>query len=112
MGMETRQWRTNWFNGHDDTRLSAMKLLFANVKSMVHQDYRSVDGQIHYGKCGVALIIAVTSGKKRILERWQGWIACCAIVQRINRWRYPEAKQQRVDIARAIVHKPTIIVGR
>lgn len=102
-----------WFNGHDITRLSKYEIPFLRRQiGMVHQDYRLLTDRTVVENVALPLIIAGMHPKDANTRA----MASLDRVGLRNKAHYlpPQisgGEQQRVDIARAIVHKPQLLLA-
>lgn len=113
MGMERASTGQIWFNGHDITRLSHYELPFLRRQiGMVHQDYRLLTDRTILDN--VALPLIILGMNKAIVER-EARIALerVGLADKANYrpLHLSGGEQQRVDIARAIVHRPTLLLA-
>ncbi|QLB13714.1 cell division ATP-binding protein FtsE [Bisgaardia hudsonensis] len=113
MGMERANGGRIWFNGHDITRLSRYEIPFLRRQiGMVHQDYRLLPDKSIIENVALPLIIAGIHPK-------EADVRALAALERVGlRERAKHlpsylsgGEQQRVDIARAIVHKPQLLLA-
>ncbi|MFD0965714.1 cell division ATP-binding protein FtsE [Seminibacterium arietis] len=113
MGMEKANGGRIWFNGHDITRLSSIEISFLRRQiGMVHQDYRLLPHLPIVENVSLPLIIAGMSMKEALPR-------ALAALDRVGLRDYANhlpvylsgGEQQRVDIARAIVHKPQLLLA-
>ena len=113
MGIERANGGQIWFNGHDITRLSSYEIPFLRRQiGMVHQDYRLLVDRSIVDNVALPLIIAGIHPK-------EAEIRALASLDRVGlRDRAHHlpvhlsgGEQQRVDIARAIVHKPQLLLA-
>ena len=113
MGMENANAGNIWFNGHDITRLSKYEIPFLRRQiGMVHQDYRLLTDRTAVENVALPLIIAGMHPKE---AHTRALVALDRVGLR-NKADYlpPQisgGEQQRVDIARAIVHKPQLLLA-
>ncbi|QEH17242.1 cell division ATP-binding protein FtsE [Histophilus somni] len=113
MGMERANGGKIWFNGHNITRLSKYEIPFLRRQiGMVHQDYRLITEHTIAENVALPLIISGIHPKEaetRVLA------ALDRVGLRERAKHYPVylsgGEQQRVDIARAIVHKPQLLLA-
>ena len=113
MGMERANGGSIWFNGHDITRLSAYEIPFLRRQiGMVHQDYRLLPDRSVLDNVALPLIIAGATPK----EAQSRALASLDRVGLRDRAHHLPAhlsggEQQRVDIARATVHRPQLLLA-
>ena len=113
MGMERANGGQIWFNGHDITRLSRYEIPFLRRQiGMVHQDYRLLTDRTIAENVALPLIIAGLHPKE---AHSRALAALDRVGLRDRAAHQPVAlsggEQQRVDIARAIVHKPQLLLA-
>ncbi|MDY4593449.1 MAG: cell division ATP-binding protein FtsE [[Pasteurella] aerogenes] len=113
MGMERANGGQIWFNGHDITRLSRYEIPFLRRQiGMVHQDYRLLRDRTIAENVALPLIIAGLHPKE---AHSRALAALDRVGLRDRAAHQPVAlsggEQQRVDIARAIVHKPQLLLA-
>ncbi|MFY1027378.1 cell division ATP-binding protein FtsE [Actinobacillus seminis] len=113
MGMERANGGQIWFNGHDITRLSRYEVPFLRRQiGMVHQDYRLLTDRSITENVALPLIIAGLHPKE---AHSRALAALDRVGLRDRATDQPVAlsggEQQRVDIARAIVHKPQLLLA-
>ncbi|MFZ7173913.1 cell division ATP-binding protein FtsE [[Pasteurella] aerogenes] len=113
MGMERANGGQIWFNGHDITRLSRYEVPFLRRQiGMVHQDYRLLADRSIAENVALPLIIAGMHPKE---AHSRALVALDRVGLRDRATHQPVAlsggEQQRVDIARAIVHKPQLLLA-
>ena len=113
MGMERANGGQIWFNGHDITRLSRHEVPFLRRQiGMVHQDYRLLSDRSVLDNVALPLII----GGQHPKDANSRALAALDRVGLRDRAHHSTAhlsggEQQRVDIARAIVHKPQLLLA-
>lgn len=113
MGMERANGGQIWFNGHDITRLAAHEIPFLRRQiGMVHQDYRLLADCSIVDNVALPLIIAgmhPNEAESRALAT----LDCVGLRDCANHLpvHLSGGEQQRVDIARAIVHKPQLLLA-
>ncbi|AAU36615.1 MULTISPECIES: cell division ATP-binding protein FtsE [Basfia] len=113
MGMERANGGQIWFNGHDITRLSPYEIPFLRRQiGMVHQDYRLLPERSVVDN--VALPLIITGFHPKDAEKYA--LAALDRVGLRDRANYlpvhlSGGEQQRVDIARAVVHKPQLLLA-
>lgn len=113
MGIERANGGKIWFNGHDITRLAKHEIPFLRRQiGMVHQDYRLLSDRSVLDNVSLPLIISGMHPNE-IKRR-----ACAALdrVGLLNRANHlpvylSGGEQQRVDIARAIVNRPQLLLA-
>ncbi|CAM3904678.1 cell division ATP-binding protein FtsE [Avibacterium gallinarum] len=113
MGMERANGGQIWFNGHDITRLSKHELPFLRRQiGMVHQDYRLLADRCIVDNVALPLIIAGIHPKEA-QSRALAALDRVGLRDRANHLpiHLSGGEQQRVDIARAIVHKPQLLLA-
>ena len=113
MGMEKANAGNIWFNGHDITRLSKYEIPFLRRQiGMVHQDYRLLTDRSVAENVALPLIIAGMNPKE---APTRALVALDRVGLRSKANYMPPqisgGEQQRVDIARAIVHKPQLLLA-
>ena len=113
MGMEKANAGNIWFNGHDITRLSKYEIPFLRRQiGMVHQDYRLLTDRSVAENVALPLIIAGMNPKE---AHTRALVALDRVGLRSKANYMPPqisgGEQQRVDIARAIVHKPQLLLA-
>lgn len=113
MGMERANGGQIWFNGHDITRLSRYEIPFLRRQiGMVHQDYRLLTDRTIAENVALPLIIAGLHPKE---AHSRALAALDRVGLRDRAAHQPVAlsggEQQRVDISRAIVHKPQLLLA-
>lgn len=113
MGMERANGGQIWFNGHDITRLSHYELPFLRRQiGMVHQDYRLLPDRSVADNVALPLIISGMH-PKIARERALSSLDRVGLYDRANHQpvHLSGGEQQRVDIARAVVHKPQLLLA-
>ena len=100
-------------NGHDITRLSKYEIPFLRRQiGMVHQDYRLLTDRCVAENVALPLIIAGMNPKE---AHTRALVALDRVGLRSKANYMPPqisgGEQQRVDIARAIVHKPQLLLA-
>ncbi|HBO37543.1 MAG TPA: cell division ATP-binding protein FtsE [Pasteurellaceae bacterium] len=113
MGMERANGGQIWFNGHDITRLSHYEIPFLRRQiGMVHQDYRLLPDRSVLDNVALPLIIAGMH-PKTASERALAALDCVGLYERANHLpvHLSGGEQQRVDIARAVVHRPQLLLA-
>lgn len=101
------------FNGYDITRLSVHELPFLRRQiGMVHQDNRLLTDRTILDN--VALPLIIQGENQQIVER-EARLALFRVGLEGKEQYFPHhlsgGEQQRVDIARAIVHRPTVLLA-
>lgn len=113
MGMERANGGQIFFNGHDITRLPAYDIPFLRRQiGMVHQDYRLLPDRSAVDNVALPLIIAGMAPKKAS----ELALSALDLVGLYDKAHYlpihlSGGEQQRVDIARAVVHKPQLLLA-
>ncbi|WP_439257348.1 cell division ATP-binding protein FtsE [Lonepinella sp. BR2271] len=113
MGMERVNGGEIWFNGHKISRLSSHELPFLRRQiGMVHQDYRLLPDRSILDNVALPLIIAGMH-PKTAKERALAMLDRVGLYDRANHQplHLSGGEQQRVDIARAVVHKPQLLLA-
>ncbi|MDO4627087.1 MAG: cell division ATP-binding protein FtsE [Pasteurellaceae bacterium] len=113
MGMECANGGKIWFNGHEITRLSPYEVPFLRRQiGMVHQDYRLLPDRSVLDNVALPLIIAGTH-PKLANERALSALDMVGLYDRANHspTNLSGGEQQRVDIARAVVRKPQLLLA-
>lgn len=113
MGIEQANGGQIKFNGHDITRLSDRELPFLRRQiGMVHQNYRLLTDRTILDN--VALPLIIMGMNKAVVER-EARIALerVGLEHKANflPLQLSGGEQQRVDIARAIVHRPQLLLA-
>lgn len=113
MGIERANGGQIVFNGHDITRLASHELPFLRRQiGMVHQDYRLLTDRTILDN--VALPLIIQGLNQQIVER-EARLALerVGLAHKANYLplHLSGGEQQRVDIARAIVHRPTVLLA-
>ncbi|TYA50769.1 cell division ATP-binding protein FtsE [Aggregatibacter actinomycetemcomitans] len=113
MGMERANGGQIWFNGHDITRLSRHEVPFLRRQiGMVHQDYRLLPDRSVLDNVALPLIIA-GQHPKDAHSRALAALDRVGLRDRANHLpaHLSGGEQQRIDIARAVVHKPQLLLA-
>lgn len=113
MGIERANGGQILFNGHDITRLSVHELPFLRRQiGMVHQDYRLLTDRTILDNVALPLIIQGFSEKEAEREARLA-LEKVHLEKRANHFplHLSGGEQQRVDIARAIVHRPQLLLA-
>lgn len=113
MGMERANGGQILFNGHDITRLSKYEIPFLRRQiGMVHQDYRLLSNRSVLDNVALPLIIM---GQSRKEANSRALASLDRVGLRDHAHYLPSSlsggEQQRVDIARATVHKPQLLLA-
>lgn len=113
LGMERANGGQIWFNGHNITRLSKRELPFLRRQiGMVHQDYRLLSDRSIVDNVALPLIITGLPPKAAI-SRALAALDSVGLRDKANHLPLylSGGEQQGVDIARAIVHKPQLLLA-
>ncbi|KOE70265.1 cell division ATP-binding protein FtsE [Aggregatibacter actinomycetemcomitans serotype f str. D18P1] len=113
MGMERANGGQIWFNGHDITRLSRHEVPFLRRQiGMVHQDYRLLPDRSVLDNVALPLIIA-GQHLKDANSRALAALDRVGLRDRANHLpaHLSGGEQQRIDIVRAVVHKPQLLLA-
>lgn len=113
IGIERANGGQIWFNGHDITRLSSYEIPFLRRQiGMVHQDYRLLVDRSIVDNVALPLIIAGIHPKEAEIRALAS-LDRVGLRDRANHLpvHLSGGEQQRVDIARAIVHKPQLLLA-
>ncbi|OBX04858.1 cell division ATP-binding protein FtsE [Gallibacterium genomosp. 3] len=113
LGIERANGGNIWFNGHDITRLSASEMPYLRRQiGMVHQDYRLLTSYTVLDNVGLPLVINGMHPSE-VKRRASAALDRVGLFHRAN--YYPQqlsgGEQQRIDIARAIVNKPQLLLA-
>lgn len=113
MGIERANGGKIWFNGHDITRLSPYEIPFLRRQiGMVHQDYRLLSDRSVLDNVALPLIISGMHPHE-IKRRASAALDRVGLLNRANHLPayLSGGEQQRVDIARAIVNRPQLLLA-
>ena len=113
MGVERANGGQIWFNGHDITRLTHYEIPFLRRQiGMVHQDYRLLPDRSVVDNVALPLIITGMH-PKTANERALAALDRVGLRDRANYLpiHLSGGEQQRVDIARSVVHKPQLLLA-
>lgn len=113
MGVERANGGQIWFNGHDITRLTHYEIPFLRRQiGMVHQDYRLLPDCSVVDNVALPLIITGMH-PKTANERALAALDRVGLRDRANYLpiHLSGGEQQRVDIARSVVHKPQLLLA-
>lgn len=113
MGIERANGGQIIFNGHDITRLNPVELPFLRRQiGMVHQDYRLLSDRSVLDNVALPLIIA-GQHPKDANSRALAALDRVGLRDRANHLpaHLSGGEQQRIDIARAVVHKPQLLLA-
>ncbi|MFC0308718.1 cell division ATP-binding protein FtsE [Gallibacterium trehalosifermentans] len=113
LGIERANGGNIWFNGHDITRLSASEMPYLRRQiGMVHQDYRLLTSYTVLDNVGLPLVINGMHPSE-VKRRASAALDRVGLFHRAD--YYPQqlsgGEQQRIDIARAIVNKPQLLLA-
>lgn len=113
MGMERANGGQIYFNGHDITRLSRYETPFLRRQiGMVHQDYHLLTDMSVLDNVALPLIV-MGAHPKDANSRALAALDRVGLRERASHLpaHLSGGEQQRVDIARAIVHKPQLLLA-
>ena len=113
MGVERANGGQIWFNGHDITRLTHYEIPFLRRQiGMVHQDYRLLPDRSVVDNVALPLIITGMH-PKTANERALAALDRVGLRDRANYLpiHLSGGEQQRVDIARSVVHKRQLLLA-
>ncbi|PJG86172.1 cell division ATP-binding protein FtsE [Conservatibacter flavescens] len=113
MGIERANGGNIWFNGHDITRLNKHEIPFLRRQiGMVHQDYRLLSDRSILDNVSLPLIISGMHPHE-IKRRASAALDRVGLLNRANHLpiHLSGGEQQRVDIARAIVNRPQLLLA-
>lgn len=113
MGIERANGGKIWFNGHDITRLSKHEIPFLRRQiGMVHQDYRLLSDRSVLDNVSLPLIISGMHPNE-IKRRASAALDRVGLLNRAHHLPLylSGGEQQRVDIARAIVSRPQLLLA-
>ena len=113
MGIERANGGNIWFNGHDITRLSKHEIPFLRRQiGMVHQDYRLLSDRSILDNVSLPLIISGMHPNE-IKRRASAALDRVGLLSRANHLpiHLSGGEQQRVDIARAIINRPQLLLA-
>ncbi|OBW96458.1 cell division ATP-binding protein FtsE [Gallibacterium salpingitidis] len=113
LGIERANGGNIWFNGHDITRLSTSEMPYLRRQiGMVHQDYRLLTSYTVLDNVGLPLVINGMHPSE-VKRRASAALDRVGLFHRAD--YYPQqlsgGEQQRIDIARAIVNKPQLLLA-
>lgn len=112
-GIERANGGNIWFNNHDITRLPASEMPYLRRQiGMVHQDYRLLTNYTVLDNVGLPLVINGMHPNE-VKRRASAALDRVGLFHRAD--YYPQqlsgGEQQRVDIARAIVNRPQLLLA-
>mgnify|MGYP003605875685 CR=1 FL=1 len=113
MGIERANGGTVFFNGHDITRISAEQIPFLRRQiGMVHQDYRLLTDRSVLENVSLPLLISGMHPNE-IKRRASAALDKVGLLHRANHLplHLSGGEQQRVDIARAVVNRPQLLLA-
>ena len=113
MGMEKANAGNIWFNGHDITRLSKYEIPFLRRQiGMVHQNYSLLTDRTILDNVALPLII-MGLNQATVEREARLALARVGLENKANflPLHLSGGEQQRVDIARAIVHRPQLLLA-
>ncbi|OOR99873.1 cell division ATP-binding protein FtsE [Haemophilus paracuniculus] len=113
MGIERANGGQILFNGHDITRLASHEQPFLRRQiGMVHQDYRLLSDRTVLDNVSLPLIVRGISPEIVKREAYYA-LECVGLEAKANYLPHhlSGGEQQRVDIARAIIHRPQLLLA-
>ncbi|TNH00932.1 cell division ATP-binding protein FtsE [Testudinibacter sp. TR-2022] len=113
MGIERANGGSVFFNGHDITRINSEQIPFLRRQiGMVHQDYRLLADRSVLENVSLPLIISGMHPNE-IKRRASAALDKVGLLHRANHLpaHLSGGEQQRVDIARAVVNRPQLLLA-
>ncbi|TNG95161.1 cell division ATP-binding protein FtsE [Pasteurellaceae bacterium USgator11] len=113
MGIERANGGNVFFNGHDITRINSEQIPFLRRQiGMVHQDYRLLADRSVLENVSLPLIISGMHPNE-IKRRASAALDKVGLLHRANHLpaHLSGGEQQRVDIARAVVNRPQLLLA-
>ncbi|TNH06711.1 cell division ATP-binding protein FtsE [Testudinibacter sp. TR-2022] len=113
MGIERANGGNVFFNGHDITRINSEQIPFLRRQiGMVHQDYRLLTDRSVLENVSLPLIISGMHPNE-IKRRASAALDKVGLLHRANHLpaHLSGGEQQRVDIARAVVNRPQLLLA-
>ncbi|KAE9528991.1 cell division ATP-binding protein FtsE [Testudinibacter aquarius] len=113
MGIERANGGNVFFNGHDITRINSQQIPFLRRQiGMVHQDYRLLTDRSVLENVSLPLIISGMHPNE-IKRRASAALDKVGLLHRANHLpaHLSGGEQQRVDIARAVVNRPQLLLA-